>query len=151
MPGSAAWGIAISGALVAITGLVMIVFRYATPSDDPFSAYPHAGWPWLLACHVLPTPVFIFFMGSIWWQHVVRNWHLVRRRASGATVVTSLALIAFSGYVLYFIGSERLLGALRTSHTVLGVLGIVFYGWHSVRGWAIVARSRKPRVRRLRG
>jgi len=73
LPPVAVWGLALSGTLLAAAGLVMIVLRYVIPVQDAFSAYPHSLWPWLLALHVLPTPVFIFFLGSIWWGHVVRN------------------------------------------------------------------------------
>ena len=145
LPPVAAWGLALSGTLVAVAGLVMTVFRYVVPEQDPFSAYPHAMWPWLLATHVLPTPVFIFFLGSIWWGHVVRNWHRVKRRTSGGFVVLSIAVIALTGYVLYFIGAERLLSAVRATHTVAGLAGVAFCGWHAVHGWIMVTRARRAR------
>lgn len=144
MPPAVARGLAVSGTLLAATGIALGLLRYVLPSPDPFSVYPHPWWKALLVIHVFATPVFFFFFGSAWWRHVVRHWKGRERRASGAMVLGLTAVVAVSGYLLYFVGSERGIAVTRVIHTAGGVLATAVYIHHAVAGWSAVrARSRR--------
>ncbi len=138
-------GIAASGTALALTGLALAFFRYVVPSIDAFSAYPHPAWKYVLMAHVLATPVFFFFVGSLWWTHVVRYWRSRERRLSGGTVIALFGVVAASGYLLYFVGSEAGLNISRAIHTVAGIFGIVVSAGHAIVGWRVaVRRGRGP-------
>lgn len=141
LPKSRAWGLALSGSLLAITGVAMIAFRYGIPSRDPFTAYPTQLWPWLLVFHVFPAPVFLFYLGSVWWPHLVRHWRNRKRRVSGGTMVFFVLVMAVSGYLLYFIGSQPWLEFGRVTHAVTGVIALVLYVSHAVVGWRSLVRG----------
>ena len=150
LPRSNALGLVISGALLAVTGIVLILFRYALTAESALSAYPHPWWKYAVMVHVLAVPPFFFFVGSIWWRHVLRHWRGRRRRASGGGVVALALTTAASGYTLYFVGSERALEAVRLLHACGGVLGIVIAALHVVLGWRslrVAGREGDPPVR----
>jgi hypothetical protein len=146
MSAASARGLAASGTVLALTGIALGAFRFVVPAADPFSAYPHPWWKHLVMVHVLATPAFFFFVGSVWWRHVVRQWKNRKRRASGVSVVVVLAAVAASGYLLYFVASERGLDLTRAVHSVAGVLATVLYTHHAVVGW----RAARRRTRALR-
>lgn len=140
IPGRRALGLAVSGSLLAASGVVMIMFRYVLVSADAFSAYPHPLWPLVVGIHICSTPLFFFFVGSIWWRHVVCHWQSRRRRPSGVGAVALLVVVAFSGYVLYFVGSDRWLSFWRIFHAGAGVAAMGLYIYHAVVGWRAVSR-----------
>jgi hypothetical protein len=145
MPAANARGLAVSGSVLAVSGVALAALRYVIPSGDAFSVYPHPAWRYVVMLHVFATPAFFFFVGSIWWRHVIRHWGARKRRMSGASVVTVLGLVAASGYALYFIGGEWLLSATRVVHTVAGAVAIVVYTHHAIAGWRSVASRRRAR------
>jgi hypothetical protein len=146
MPAANAWGLALSGSVLALSGLALVILRYVIPSGDAFSVYPHPGWRYVVMLHVLATPAFFFFVGAIWWRHVIRHWTARKRRVSGAAVVAILVLVAVSGYALYFIGGERLLSTVRIAHSATGAVAIVVYAHHAIMGWRLVS-ARRDRAR----
>jgi len=143
MPAANARGLAATGSVLAVTGIVLGLMRYVIPAADEFSAYPHPWWKYLVMMHVLATPAFFFFAGSIWWRHVVRHWKNRERRASGAAVVTFMAIVAASGYLLYFVGAETVVNITRATHTAGGIAVTLVYCHHAVMGWRAVRNSRK--------
>jgi len=145
MPKSRAWGLAATGTLLSLTGSAMIAFRYVLPTQDAFSAYPHWLWPRLLLVHVFAAPVFFFYVGSVWWTHVSKNWRIRKRRVSGGVLVGVAALMGISGYALYFLGSEVWLGFTRLLHAVAGAVCAVLYVTHAAMGWASLRRADRLR------
>jgi hypothetical protein len=142
MPRAHALGLTWSGTILGITGIALGVFRYLIPASDDFSSYPHPWWKYVVMAHVAATPVFFFFVGSVWWAHVVRYWKIRERRTSGATMVVLLAIVALTGYLLYFMGSEVGVGLSRAAHTIVGVAATAFYIVHSVVGLRSARRGR---------
>jgi hypothetical protein len=145
MPAANARGLAVSGSVLSLTGLALATLRYLIPAEDAFSAYPHPWWKYVVMVHVLATPVFFFFLGSVWWRHVVRHWKSRERRASGAILVTATAVVAVSGYLLYFVGSRLGVDVSRFVHTAGGVAVTVLYVYHAVTGIRASTRVRGMR------
>lgn len=147
MPRAQALGLGLSGLILATTGFALAVFRYLIPSSDAFSSYPHPSWKYVVMAHVVATPVFFFFVGGVWWAHVVRYWKWRRRRVSGATMVTLVAAASLTGYLLYFVGSEAGIGVVRAAHTTAGAAATVFYVFHALAGWRSIRGARSTRNR----
>ncbi|MDH3215173.1 MAG: hypothetical protein OEN01_02645 [Candidatus Krumholzibacteria bacterium] len=135
-------GLAISAGLAATTGVALVFLRYIMPSQDPFSAYPHPSWSWILMAHVFATPFFFFFVGGLWWHHALSHWRSGNPRLSGVLVVASIVLLGLSGYLLYFVGAEFWLQFWRVCHATVGVLGIAIYTLHMILGLRALARAR---------
>jgi hypothetical protein len=134
LPRASALGIAITGTLLAASGIVLALFRYVVPVSNPFSVYPHPWWVGVIMVHVLSAPPFFFFVGSVWWRHAVRHWRAGQRRLSGTAVVAVAVFAAASGYTLYFVGSEWVLALTRWLHAGGGLAATVLYAFHAVRG-----------------
>ena len=116
---------------------------YVIPVADAFSSYPHPYWKIVVMVHVLATPVFVFFVGSVWWGHVSRHWRRRHRPVSGVSMVVILAFVSVSGYLLNFVGTESHLGFARVAHAVGGLLATAIYVQHAIAGWLSNRRSNR--------
>jgi cation transport ATPase len=134
--------VTICSTVLAVTGVVLAVFRFVVPSDDPFTAYPHPTWPFVMATHVLTTPIFFFLVGSMWWPHVVRHWKNRERRTSGMLVIATAVVVSVSGYALFYVGVGGWAEACRIVHAGTGVVATAVYSYHAVTGWRLVKARR---------
>jgi len=135
-------GVTICSTVLAVTGVVLAVFRFVVPSNDPFTAYPHPTWPFVVAAHVLTTPIFFFLAGSMWRPHVVRHWKNRERRTSGTLVAAAAVVVSLSGYALFYAGIDGWREACRMVHTGTGLAATAFYSYHAVVGWRLVRARR---------
>ena len=87
--------------LVAGTGIVYGVMRYALTPADPMAVVNHPWQPALQHWHVLSAPTLVFAVGLIWRRHV---WAGLKTRGRAFRSGLTLALTAFpmvvSGYLL---------------------------------------------------
>lgn len=135
-------GVTICSSILAVTGVVLAVFRFVVPSNDPFTAYPHPTWPFVIAAHVLTTPIFFLLVGSMWWPHVVRHWKNGERRTSGMLVLGTAVVVSLSGYALFYVGMGRWAQACRIVHTGTGLVATAVYSFHAVVGWRLFKARR---------
>jgi len=96
-----AWCIWIASLLVAGTGIVYGVMRYALTPADPLAVVNHPWQPQVQHLHVLLAPTLVFAVGLIWRRHV---WAGLKARGRAFRSGLTLALTAFpmvvSGYLL---------------------------------------------------
>jgi len=96
-----AWCIWIASLVVAGTGIVYGVMRYALAPIDPMAVINHPWQPALQHWHVLLAPTLVFAVGLIWRRHV---WAGLKTRGRAFRSGLTLALTAFpmviSGYLL---------------------------------------------------
>jgi hypothetical protein len=136
-----ALGLAVSGGLLSISGLMLMAFRYLMPQQNPFSSFPNDLWPWFVALHVFPAPVFFFFVGSIWWKHIQHHWQGRSRRTSGAVLILAVTVLTVTGYLLYFVADEFWVSVWRVAHAVSGALGIALYIMHAAAGLRMLSQG----------
>jgi len=85
---------------------------------------------WMLRLHGAAAFAALFFIGGIASSHVQRGWKLGRQRMSGVTLCSLTALLAGSGYALYYFTSEGWRPAVGTAHAVLGFAMAALLWWH---------------------
>ncbi len=73
----------------------------------------------------------LFFTGVVASWHVPRGWQLGRQRGTGVSVLSGLALLAISGYALYYFAPETLRAWLGNVHSAVGVTVAALLAWHS--------------------
>lgn len=95
--------------------------------------------PWrqrLIAAHGLGAILFAVLLGTLIERHVRRGWRARANRPSGAATLAAGALLALSGWALYYTGDERwrewtaavhrwgglVLPALLVAHVLVGRL-----------------------------
>jgi hypothetical protein len=98
----------------------------------------HLGWPavaraemeglpspwehWLMQLHGAGVFVMFFLAGRVSAIHVKRGWRLERHRITGVMLVAALALLALSGYALFYLVSDDGRDALGLAHAAAGLL-----------------------------
>jgi hypothetical protein len=103
------------------SGILWLVFHYFLMRQGEFGMEPHPLEAWWLRLHGAAAFVVLWFAGLLWGTHARPN--LTRRhwRGSGIIIVTLLALLAISGYLLYYAANDGLHDGARLVHWVLGL------------------------------
>jgi hypothetical protein len=113
-----------AGALLWLSGVVWLVLHYAFAQSSPFGPLPNPREPALMRVHGVLAVGAVFLLGWITAAHVKERWQSARKRLSGLTVAASAAVLAVSGYALYYTtGSPHTAAALL--HEGLGVLSLL--------------------------
>ena len=136
------WMLWVATAAVAASGFGFAWTKYLMRSDDPFAVVNHPWQPFFLKSHVLSAPLLVFVLGFLASRHVIRQWRTPHSggRRSGLGIVTVLAPMIVSGYLIQTVTGEALLDWLVTAHLVAGGAYLLMVPVHQVRG---TARSRR--------
>lgn len=136
------------GALIA-TGLAWLALHYA-------AAVPGApGSALALEVHGGAAMAILFLAGIVVALHLPRGWRERKNRSSGMVVASLLALLAITGFLLYYAGDDRLRATASLVHWLAGLaapLLLWLHAWLGHRaarlrnGSAAGARSASGRV-----
>ena len=122
-------GVYASIAVLTLSGLVWLLVHYAWGAGA--GELPHPLELWMIRLHGAFAMAGLFFVGTVASWHVPRGWQLARQRGTGAAVLSGLALLALSGYALYYFAPETLRVWLGNVHAAVGVAVGVLLVWHS--------------------
>jgi len=119
--------------LLWLTGAVYwLLERAADGADLPARA---AAWrPRLLALHGAGALLFLVVLGALLPHHVRRAWHAGANRRSGAVAIAVGALLAATGWLLYYAGDERVRALAVAVHDLVGLALPLFLLFHVARG-----------------
>lgn len=109
------------------SGLVWLAFN--------FLLEPENSWRflnlWSLKIHGFAAFVFLIFFGMILSTHISFNWRVKKnRRPSGIILTGIFCILIFSGYLLYYCGSESIREFSSYSHWILGLFSCLFFVSH---------------------
>jgi hypothetical protein len=127
--GHEAWLYATSALLVA-TGLLWLGFHYFVKMDGEFGPRAHPLESWWLKLHGAASFAWLFLLGTVAFWHSWRAWQAQRNRLSGAVFAAVNALLALTGYLLYYAGGEGLRSAVSVLHWAAGLVFATFFVWH---------------------
>jgi hypothetical protein len=131
-------------ALLATSGLAQLGLHYTVGAGA--GELPHPLEPWLLRLHGAAAMAALFTFGSLAAHHAPRGWRMGRQRRGGAGLWALLALLAASGWVLYYAANEATRPAIGLLHAGLGLVLTLGVLWHR-RG---VGAAAHHEVRRLK-
>jgi hypothetical protein len=135
------WIYAVGGSLVG-SGVAWLIAHYLLVGANPFGETHHPSEPWWLRLHGAAVMAFLVVLGTILPGHVTRAWSLrkrpiqsVRRNVvTGILMLSLVAVLALTGYALYYSGSEELRPYISTGHWVMGLAAAAgFYQHRRVR------------------
>ncbi len=105
-----------------LSGGLWLPFHYLVQSPGDFAPGPHPLEPWWLRAHGAFAFCAIWVFGLLWSVHVTPGWAAGERRRSGGLVVGLFLWLILSGYLLYYLGHERLRAVTSLLHWSLGLL-----------------------------
>jgi len=123
-----------------LTGCLWLVLHYFFPQPSDFGAVEHPWSPAILRIHGWIAVSGVFLLGWITARHVSDRWPQMIKRVSGISMATVAAILAVTGYALYYT-TGRVHDLAGVAHEIIGVAALVFALTH----WR---RYRLPRKRR---
>ena len=110
----------------AFTGVIWYVLA------DFFDFLPPKLSIWWLT-HGLTGLVCLLLIGAAMPQHIVVSWRAQRNRFGGAVATFFVAMLLISTALLYY-GAEHIRENARLTHVLLGLVLLVLFPWHIIRG-----------------
>jgi len=125
--------------VVAVTGSVYFVMKYAVTPVDPFAVINHPWQPMMIAFHIMAAPIFIAIFGTLFRSHTLNKLRSKRldNRRSGWTALLSFSAMALTGYLLQVMSSPTWVTWLIWAHVSTSLVFVAGYGLHLVVGWRL--------------
>ena len=114
------------GAVLLLSGVAWLVVHYAFGAGAGPDALPSPAEPWLMRLHGLAGFGALFLLGALAAHHIPHGWRLsqrhrhARQRGTGLALCTLGALLAATGYALYYFAPEPVRPALGWVHAAFG-------------------------------
>lgn len=126
------WLYAATGALLFSGLLWLSVHQLAWPavSRASMEGLPSPWEPWLLKVHGAAMMVMLFMTGRISATHVMKGWRLHWRVRDGVALLAGLALLALSGYSLYYLIPDIWRDANGWVHAGIGTAWVALLLFH---------------------
>jgi len=112
-----------------LTGAAWLVLHHYFAQLGPLGRAPHPLEPALLLMHGVISILGMYLFGWITARHVLRWWPGRVRRWSGGGLAALLALLAVSGFALFFLSNDDWQRYSSLTHEVLGVLVFAVPHW----------------------
>ena len=117
---------------VLLSGLLWLVLDWLPVLLDSESA-ALAVKQWSLRVHGAVAMAILVAVGALLPTHVAAGWVLRRERAIGVANVAGAAVLAATGWGLYYAGNETLRARLSAAHWMVGIAAAVVLVWHVTR------------------
>jgi len=125
-----------TGLALLLTGVVWLAVHYAVGAGA--GELPHPAEPWMMKLHGLAAMAALFVFGIVAAGHVPHGWRVTHgrrlqlQRRLGASLLVLGALLAGSGYALYYFVPEGARPFVGLLHSAAGALMAVAWIWHRV-------------------
>jgi hypothetical protein len=109
------------------SGVVWLVFQFLL-APELMGAHPAQAWS--LRIHGGLAMLALLVVGSLLPHHALAAWRLRRHRVSGGAMLAVMAILAITGWLLYYAGSPALRDAASWSHWLVGLAVPLLLAWH---------------------
>jgi len=114
-----------SGLALLASGLVWLGVHYSIGAGT--GELPHPSEAWAMRVHGMAAFVGLFLIGALAGAHIPHGWRMssrqrwARQRGTGLALCCGAALLALSGYLLYYFAPEGVRPALGWMHSAVGM------------------------------
>jgi hypothetical protein len=129
-----------SFATLLLSGIGWIYVRLALREDTEFGSIPSPYEALCLQVHGAGVQVFLVIIGWLLPAHILRAYRARKNLFSGGAMLMSLVWLVFTGYLLYYVGSEKIRDIASVAHSVVGVLIPGVLALHVIHGKRAYAR-----------
>lgn len=132
------WALYIIGSGVWLTGGLWLLFHYFLVKQGEFGPTTNPLEPWWLKLHGAFAFAAVWLFGLLWGIHIAKLWSGKRRRWSGGTLTAIFAFLILSGYLLYYVGDDRIRPLISAVHWGIGLACPIFFVWHRLKRRAVL-------------
>lgn len=141
------WTLYIVGIGVWLSGGLWLIFHYFLVQQGEFGPINSPLEPWWLKLHGAFAFAAIWVFGLLWAVHITKLWTHKRRRWSGGILTGVFLVLIITGYLLYYVGDDRVRPFISTVHWVIGLGCPLFFFLHRLKRRNV--RARRVTARRL--
>ena len=116
-------------AAVYFTGVAWLVLRYGVVDDGLETAWTVAR-AWLLRAHGAAAMLTLVVIGSLLALHVPSGWRMGTNVRSGVGMLAVMAVLAITGWFLYYASGDTLRESAKYLHIVIGAAAPIALLWH---------------------
>ena len=120
--------------LLLVSGLLWLGFHYFVSLKTDFGDTHHLLEAWWLKLHGLAAMLALIGFGSLMPGHIRNAWQHRKNRGSGGSMVALMAVLAFTGYFLYYVGGEEIRQFTSVAHWLIGLALMPLLILHIVLG-----------------
>ena len=128
------WGVWVTSAITALTGIGLLWTKYFVQTSDPWAVVNSPLQPWLLRSHLVAAPLLVFAIGLITTRHIWRHFRTAVRMGRRTGVTTGLVVfpMILSGYLIQVITGRAWLTAMVVAHIAAGLVYTAGIALHQV-------------------
>ncbi len=119
------WMVNATGLGLWVTGVAWLGLHQFGVRQGEFGAEHSPLEAWSLEAHGAFAFLALWVLGLLWGVHVVNGWRLQQRRWTGGVLLSIVAVLILSGYLLYYAGEDTVRPIVSAIHWVVG-LGVLF-------------------------
>jgi len=116
-------------AAVYFTGIAWLALRYGLAGGELESGWSVAR-AWLLRAHGAAAMLALVALGSLLAIHVPSGWRLRTNARSGVGMLAVMAVLALTGWLLYYASGEALRAWSSWLHIAIGAAAPLALLWH---------------------
>jgi hypothetical protein len=114
------------------TGIGWMVVRYGVTGGDGLENAWRVAAAWMLRAHGAGAMLTLVAFGSVLALHVPSAWKRRRNLVSGLCMLTMVAALAITGWLLYYASDETIRAWGSYAHMGIGAAGPLILAWHLV-------------------
>jgi hypothetical protein len=138
------WALYLIGIGIWLSGGLWLLFHYFLVKQGDFGPVTNPLEPWWLKLHGAFAFAAVWMFGLLWGVHITKLWKHKQRRWSGTAMTAVFALLILSGYLLYYVGDDKVRPLISTLHWGIGLACPIFFVWHRVK-----RRATRPPARNI--
>lgn len=119
-----------SSSALWVTGAAWLLFHYFGRSEGEFGIVTHPLESVMLQVHGFMLIPALLSLGGIVFGHIGSGWRYQKNKISGLSMLALFTLLAGTGYVLYYTGSDAIRHASSLAHWIAGLAAPAFFVKH---------------------
>jgi hypothetical protein len=130
------WAVYTLGLAVWSSGVLWWLFDHYMLQQTQYGISQHPLQVWWLRLHAACATGAVWLLGYLTAMHMQRNWPARLRRRSGLLFVAAIGVLVASGYLLYYVESDRPLAIIADVHWTVGLgvpLAFLLHRWRRQR------------------
>lgn len=125
----------VSGGLALwASGALWLWLHYFGQTKGEFGPETNPLEPWMMRIHGAAMIAALIALGSLLVVHVWRGWLYRAHRVHGAILLSLVALLTVSGYLLYYASDEWGRPQISIVHWIIGLVMPAAFTWHYIAG-----------------